>query len=940
MSSSKKSAPDGSRSVHLGQQRKRAKELLKGQRAGEKEALRRFAEGLPRLRGRSPASVAEQRLHLAEAQFVVAREAGFPSWPRMVHATETETLRPEERWSQALDAARRGDRTRWAERGPTPPTEWEGALHWACAVADPEFAERCLVADPGSVHRRVGDPGWTPLLFLTCAKVAMGEADPAGRRAAIAKSLFDAGARPVEETYADPELVQGTRSALSGAVARLGDARVVESILGAMGPEVPHLWQMGVVADAARLRDPACLELLLGWKPPSWELNGALSDVLASSDVARVARLIDAGADPNASGVWGRVGTALHQGVLQGAGLDVLEALIEGGVDMGARDRDGRTAFQVAVRCGRTEVAELLAARSAGASESGAAGRGKAHPGDSPSRATVRDRALSAAMLGDAEALEAALGDPGFDRRDWTRADHQTLGWAIRHGRGDAVPALLRAGLDPRVPEDDGEPILVLAMEADRMDLGEVLIGAGADPSARDFRGRGLLDRALGTPESRLRGRRVEWALGLGCEARDLVDFPSGDADLDRKLRALGAVERTELAVQFEEAVDAVVEGEIGKLRELLEAEPSLIRQRSGRPHRATLLHYVGANGFEGERQKTPPNGVEVLELLLEAGAEPDALCATYGGGPAQTTMALLVSSSWPADAGIQAELVRCLVRGGANPDGLDRDGVPMATAIAFRCAQAVDGLAESAELSNAVFAAAAGRVDLLREQVGEDGRLREGAGHCRVPWLHMPRDPVGGAERALMAAAQLGRTEALALLLERGVDPKAEGHAGITALHEAAFAGHLDAVELLLAHGADPGVRERQFKSTCLGWAAEGKRDAVFERLLRDHRPDLFDAVDFDLVEVAREHLVEDSSRVDDPDGRGGLLRYSCEKGREGMVRMLLEFGARTDIPDERGRTPLDHARAGGHGGVVALLEGHGAPPSPDKVEGRDPAD
>jgi hypothetical protein len=33
-------------------------------------------------------------------------------------------------------------------------------------------------------------------------------------------------------------------------------------------------------------------------------------------------------------------------------------------------------------------------------------------------------------------------------------------------------------------------------------------------------------------------------------------------------------------------------------------------------------LHYIGANGVEGERQKTPANAVEVARILLDAGAE------------------------------------------------------------------------------------------------------------------------------------------------------------------------------------------------------------------------------------------------------------------------------------------------------------------------------
>src|SRR6266852_2446136 len=84
---------------------------------------------------------------------------------------------------------------------------------------------------------------------------------------------------------------------------------------------------------------------------------------------------------------------------------------------------------------------------------------------------------------------------------------------------------------------------------------------------------------------------------------------------------------------RFEEAADAIVSGDIATLTRLLREEPDLARARSTREHGATLLHYVSANGVEGYRQKTPPNIVELAELLLDAGAEVDATADVYGGG-------------------------------------------------------------------------------------------------------------------------------------------------------------------------------------------------------------------------------------------------------------------------------------------------------------------
>lgn len=69
-------------------------------------------------------------------------------------------------------------------------------------------------------------------------------------------------------------------------------------------------------------------------------------------------------------------------------------------------------------------------------------------------------------------------------------------------------------------------------------------------------------------------------------------------------------------------------------------SHPALVRARSSRPHRATLLHCSGANGTEDPRQRTPPNAPAVAELLLARGADPDAESRIYGA--ADTTLTLM----------------------------------------------------------------------------------------------------------------------------------------------------------------------------------------------------------------------------------------------------------------------------------------------------------
>jgi methyltransferase (TIGR00027 family) len=72
--------------LNLEHQRKRARALLKAVRAEDPEALRRFRSS--RARAATPGTVS-----LHEAQRVVARENGFPSWARLKSHIRSETLR-------------------------------------------------------------------------------------------------------------------------------------------------------------------------------------------------------------------------------------------------------------------------------------------------------------------------------------------------------------------------------------------------------------------------------------------------------------------------------------------------------------------------------------------------------------------------------------------------------------------------------------------------------------------------------------------------------------------------------------------------------------------------------------------------------------------------------------------------------------------------------
>jgi ankyrin repeat protein len=266
---------------------------------------------------------------------------------------------------------------------------------------------------------------------------------------------------------------------------------------------------------------------------------------------------------------------------------------------------------------------------------------------------------------------------------------------------------------------------------------------------------------------------------------------------------------------RFEAAVEAVVDGDLTALRAALSAHPELVHARSTRvtgfdppAHRATLLHYVAANGVEGYRQRTPSNAVEIARTLLEAGADPDARADLYGGEC--TTLSLLVSSGHPAGAGLQIPLAETLVAAGASLEPLGRGHwtSPVQTALVFGYADTARALVRlGARVDSLSTAAGLGLVEPTRGLIdAADADERH---------------------RALALAAALGESETVRLLLDAGGDPNRFNppgtHAHSTPLHQAALAGHLDTVRLLVARGARLDTCDTIHRSTPLGWAAHG---------------------------------------------------------------------------------------------------------------------
>ena len=166
-------------------------------------------------------------------------------------------------------------------------------------------------------------------------------------------------------------------------------------------------------------------------------LDGAsrLHRAAATETEHQVRDLIDRGADPNLRNWRGE--TPLHRAAIRNPDLDVHRALIAAGADVNARDDTGATALHRAAGQPSTGRADLLI-------EAGA-------------DVNARDKGGSTPL-------------------------HEAAGKGVDAG----AKILLKHGADPNLPDNTGRTPLHLAYAAERQDMVNRLLEAGANLEARD----------------------------------------------------------------------------------------------------------------------------------------------------------------------------------------------------------------------------------------------------------------------------------------------------------------------------------------------------------------------------------------------------------------------------------------------------------------------
>jgi hypothetical protein len=396
----------------------------------------------------------------------------------------------------------------------------------------------------------------------------------------------------------------------------------------------------------------------------------------------------------------------------------------------------------------------------------------------------------------------------------------------------------------------------------------------------------------------------------------------------------------------FNEALTALRSGDTNRLREVLVKHPALVFARTnldapyGYFSGATLLHHVTAN--PGWNQPLPQNIVQVARLLLESGAEVDAVTL---GPNRSTTMGLVLTSKQASDANVSGPLIDLLLEFGDKldlkrsskliPDWGERNILDLS--LANHAPRAAEKLIELGAKVDVCAAAALGRMDLLRDCFDPSGKLK--SNRTRKPMSD--RDAIG---LALLFAYVRQQRRAIDFLLEKDGNWNMTGVNNGAVLHRAAWKGDLPMVEKLVARGADMSNRDNPFHSTPLSWAQHNQQQEVFDWMRKNCRIDLHEAVCFDLREHIEARLREDPSsinqridhwdipqctplhwaawtHVEDVDG----THTHDEAKRKELVKLLLDRGADINIVAGNGCTALDIAAASKAPSIVKLLKEHG---------------
>ena len=803
------------------------------------------------------------------------------------------------------------DSTSWNDGGYT-------VLHHAMANEDPSII--ALLVDAGAdLEARTDRWDYTPLH----------SAITRGNLAAVT-TLLDAGADIEADAggmWGTPLISAATRITGIGNNRNAVTMAMIDALLAA-GADVNAVDEDG---------DTPLLVVLRGGRIGLYSTNENLpggTEATADSVVDLALKLLEAGADPGATGAWGQ--TPLHEAAEHRTPA-LVEALVAAGADPNARDRNGSSPLHRAARLGTPVVISRLIAV-------GADVNSRTDVGTSP--------------------LHTAVSSIPYDPAE-ASSQEQTGPWRLR------AAALLDAGADPNLRNTEGDTPLHLAAREFDTAMVSLLTDAGADVNATNARGetplltarnhanitvaRKLLD--LGADASVLEGTAGldgplcdlgDSSFLLGTPAESLNDCLQAGFPVDGTDR-FGQVPLMRLSGNGAWSFD-----DADKVALLLAAGADAnTRARSGRTPlhiiaEAHTLHWSGRRKWEGSTGRsaaaalldagadvnardtlgeTPlhkavrqedDSATFMATLLLEAGADVGArsadgqtplhLAASLGRVPAMaalldagaevdartndgvTPLHLARQGGWPGAAAV-------LLQAGADPAPRDHEGRLYDPASCERWGTPVFFAFATLDVVTGCLDAGADP-ETIRPQPAPP--VPPGAFIIDMP----PATPLH------IAAEYSPDPAVITALALAGADVNARGAWDRTPLHQAAEHGTPGVVRALLAAGAEVDARPRGLDRN------SGVGNTPLHHAARNPDPEVAAA------------LLEAGADVNARGERGVTpLHHAASNRNPAVAELLLEAGAEVNAGGSNGLTPLHSAAAGNSNpAVLSVLLAAGA--------------
>jgi ankyrin len=437
---------------------------------------------------------------------------------------------------------------------------------------------------------------------------------------------------------------------------------------------------------------------------------------------------------------------------------------------------------------------------------------------------------------------------------------------AVRTGELQAAKQLLAAGADASLPNRLGVRPLALAAGAGNTDMVRLLLDAGADPNTTD---------------------------------------PAGETMLMMASR-VGVLEAVRLLLDRGARVDA--------RDATYQQTPLMVATREDHPGIVTLLIDRGAD--VNARTRTGPTPPWILPNSVPGFGH--GIGIVRGGLPPRGSRAPIPGAMTPllyAARDGRLEAARLLVAAHADVTLADANDItPLMTAI----------------VNN--------RVDVARFLIESGADMQKADWYGRTPlWAaietrNMDVDNATFANSVDRAAL----LDLIEVLLDRGANPNVRtkevppirrawlrvtgslewvDFTGMTPFLYAARAGDLTVMRLLLARGADPKIPT--FDGTTALMAAAGV-NWVFYQTYDEGPPALLQAVRL-CYELGIDVNAVNSMGIT-------AVMGAANRGSDDIIRFLVEKGARLDVKDNEGRTPLTWAEG-------VFLATHPARPKPSSI-------